>query len=148
MIFSFFNARRLKKDIQKLEENIVLLLANDFPNMAENYLHWTFSIARQLVDKTIYISHQTTDNLYYEQNRAKHKEHFFLTGVELFNRQTEIFVPIRLTISNNLIQNIVLPFNTTIRSEYDLSEIRMTNLQKKDFILKNTDEIKLKKNSF
>jgi hypothetical protein len=145
MIFNFINARRLKKDIQTLEENIVLLLANDFPEMAENYLHWIFGTAGQLADRTIYILHQSTDNFYYERNRKKHKQHFFLIGVELLNKQTGTYIPIRLTISNNLIQNISLPFNTTLRNEYELSQLSINNLHKEDFILKNTDEIKLKK---
>jgi len=145
MIINFLKARRFKNDIQKLEENIVMLLANDFPEVADNYLHWTFSTAGQLADKTMYILHQSTDNFYYEQNRAKHKKHFFLTGVEVLNKQTGAYIPMRLTISNNLIQNISLPLNTTLRTEYELSKLRINNLHKEDFILKNTDEIKLKK---
>ena len=145
MIINFLKARRFKKDIQKLEENIVMLLANDFPEMADNYLHWTFSTAGQLADKTIYILHQSTDNFYYERNRAKHKKHFFLTGVEVLNKQTGTYIPIRLTISYNLIQDISLPLNTTLRREYELSELRINILNKEDFILKNTDEKKLNK---
>jgi|GEM_PF-937116 len=144
MIFNFINTSRLKKDTQKLEENIVLLLANAFPEMAENYLHWTFSTAGQLADKTIYILHQSTDNLYYERNRTKHKQHFFLTGVEVLDKHTGTYIPIKLTVSNNLIQNISLPLNKTLRSDYELSHLRINNLHKEDFILKNTDEIKLK----
>jgi len=145
MIFNFINTRRLKRDIQKLEENIILLLANDFPEMADNYLHWTFSTAGQLADKTIYILHQSTDNLYYEFSRAKHRKHFFLTGIEVLNKLTGTYIPIRLKISNHLIQNISLPLDKTLRTEYDLSQLRITNLHKEDFTLKNTDEIKLNK---
>ena len=145
MIFNFFNTRRLKNDIQKLEENIVMSLANDFPDMAENYLHWTYVSMGQKEDKTIYILHKTSDNFYYKRNRAKHKKHFFLTGIELFNKQTKIYIPIRLTISHNLIQNIILPFDKTFRNEYDLSKIKINNIQIEDFILKNNDVSKLNK---
>ena len=144
-LLSFFTRKKLEKDTKILTENIVILLANDLPDMADNYLHWSAHFIRQTNDKSLAVSHYTTDNSYNERNKARHSKHFVLDGIEVFNRHTAAYAAIKLTIVNNLIQYIAIPFHKRLGKEYDLSRLRITELHQKSFSVQNPDKKKLLK---
>lgn len=144
-ITSFINRKKLEKDAKTLTENIILLVTNDLPDMAENYLHWSLDYVILTKDNSLTTLHRTNDNNYYNSNRQKHNKHFILTGVEIFNKNLGDFVPIKLTVTYNLIQNIAIPFDKSLSKTYNLSQLRITELHQKSFTIQNPELAKLKK---
>lgn len=146
-MIGFFKRRKFKKDVQRLENELIATLSNYFPDLAENHKHWTLSTTMVLDqdEKIIQLLHMTSDIDYHEKNRARHRKNFKIKGVEIFDKRINKPVQLQLTVHGNLIQHIYLPFEKDISKEFDLTNIKANDLQTEIFEVDNPDEKTLRK---
>ena len=141
-MIKFFKRRKFKKDVQRLERELVTALGIHFPSLAENHEHWIRSNALMLSkdQKFIHLLHMTYDPDYQEKNRVRHRKNYKIHGVEIFDKRSNKPVSLSLTVYNNLIQHIYLPFDKDISKEFDLTRIVANNPQIEVIELENPAE--------
>lgn len=141
-MFKFFKRQKFKRDVQRLENKLVKFLENYFPDLAENYKHWTLStaLAFDKDKKYIQLLHMGTDADYYQKNRAKHRKSYKIMGVEIFDKRIDKLIQLPLTVHQNLIQFVYLPFDKNISKEFDLDNIKVNDLKTEVFEIQNPDE--------
>jgi hypothetical protein len=146
-MFEFFKKQKFKKDVRKLENELVKALRNYFPDLAENHEHWALSTISVLEknEKIIHLLHMTSDVDYCEKNRAKYRKNYKINGVEIFDNRINKPIQIRLIVHANLIQHIYLPFEKNISKEFDLNSIKVNDPQTEIFEIENNDEKILRK---
>ena len=146
-MIGFLYKRKLKRDVEKLEDKLITSLKGIFPDLAENHDHWNLSTMTLFgeVEKSIQLLHSSMDLDYVTKNKAKHKKNLRIEGIEILNKQSGKFVPLKLLIYGNLIQYIYLQFNKVISKEFDFESIRINNLNTETLSIENPDEKTLRK---
>ncbi len=146
-MIGIFRKRKFKRDVESLEYNLISTLKEHFPDLAENHDHWNLSTAMVLGEdeKIIQLMHMTTDLDYDAKNKARHRKDFKIEGIEIFNKQSGEYIPIKIQVYGNLIQHIFIPINERISKEYDLESIRINKLTTEILKTENPDEEILRK---
>lgn len=146
-MIGYFKKRKFKREVEKLETNLLSTLKEHFPDLAENHDHWILSTVMMLAgnEKTIQLMHMTTDLDYEAKNKAKHRKNFKIEGIEIMNKQSGQYIPIKIHVYGNLMQHIFLQNNIGISKEYDLESIRVNKLTTETLKTENPDEEILRK---
>jgi len=161
-MIGYFRKRKFKIEIEKLENKLLSSLKEHFPDLAENHDHWNLSTVMVLDgnEKMIQLMHMTSDLDYEAKNKAKHRKNIKIEGIEIIDKQSGNYIPIKIHVYGNLIQHIFLQINNRISKEFDLESIRIDKLTTEILttenpdketllkILKNLDKDKLKRIEF
>jgi len=144
-MINWFKKRRTKKEIEKFERVLSDKLGAIFPTMKElreNSKLQFFNYS----DKPIGISFAYSMNgPYYDRHGKKHRVNFKVDGLEIKNKQSNVFVKLPVTVTHDLIGTIEIDNPSDIWKNYDLTDIKIQEIKRTELEFANEDEKKLKK---
>ena len=146
-MIKFFQKQKFKKEVQLLEKNLVKNLIKQFPNLAKKYDSLILNLVMVVneTEKSILLNHQILNSKSLKNKEKKDKKYYKITGIKIFNKLKNKYVPLSLIIYENSIQYIYLSFDRNLSKEFNLKDIKSNNLKKEVLKIKNPDEEVLKK---
>ena len=145
-MIKFFKKRKLKKTIESLEDKLISLLGVHFSDLAENHEQWNLTGAMLMGEnqEIIQLLHMTTNTDYVAKHKVRNRKDFKIEGVEILNRKSNEYEPLKIHVYENLIQHVFLRHEKDILKEYDFGRVRVINPTAEKLIAENPDEVIVK----
>ncbi len=138
-MFTFIKRLKYEKAVKKLEASILKALEPYLPELIKT--HQLVSLINSTVlrqdEKVIQLQHSTLHHVF-------KPIHYEISGVSIFHNKTDRFILVKLRVYSSTLKFIYLPFEKDI-NEFDLTSIKVLDLQTKELTINNPDEKKVRK---
>jgi len=137
---NIFNRKIKQKHVEQFEDKISELLESELPQLKKAIgISKLYGISFMNKPKGIFISRGYNPKAFKEINR-NHKTHFNLTGISVWNRETENQEPIILNYHNDTLTKIETENPEYFHKAFDLNRIQKSEIKLEHLKMENPDQ--------
>ena len=144
-MINWFRKRRTKKEIEKFEKVLSDTLGEIFPTMKELRKNSKLIFFSYSENPTGISFVYAMNGPYHDRHGKKHRVNFKVDGLEIKKKNSNEFVRLPITVTHDLIGTVEIDKPSDIWKNYDLTDIKVNEVNRTELKFTNEDEKKLKK---